>query len=116
MACDIGHPSWITFLTSAPTIQEEKYLSGHGANSRNEPMLTTAPDVEKYCIWPALPQFEDTWICRHPSDLEPREPEPTNARIRINLNAKHDVTVRGGPIQTATYLVGILLNFDNMLL
>ena len=78
-------------------------------------MLTTAPDVEKYCIWPALPQFEDTWICRHPSDPEPREPEPTNTRIRVNLNAKHDVTVRGGPIQTATYLVGILLNFDNML-
>ena len=79
-------------------------------------MLTTAPDVEKYRIWSALPQFQNTWICGQLGDLEPREPEPTNARIRVDLNTKHDVTARGGPIQTATYLVGILLNLDNMLL
>jgi len=83
-------------------------------NSRNELILTTAPDIQEYRIWSTLPQFEDTWICRDPGYLEPREPEPTDAKMRVDLNTKHVVTPRGDPIQIATYLGGILLNLNNM--
>jgi len=87
-----------------------------GENSENKLILTTAPNVQEYRTWAALPQFEDTWIGGHPGNLEPCEPEPTDARIRVDLNVKQNVTVRRDPIQTATYLVGILLNLDDMLL
>ena len=61
-------------------------------NPENGLILTAASNVQKYRIWPVLPQFEDAWICRHPDDPELREPELQNAEIWVDLNMKHNVT------------------------
>jgi len=123
MACDIGHPSWMTFLTSAPTIRERNRRSAIKANFGNELILTTASNVQKYRIWPVLPQFKDLWIRRQLGDPELCEPEPPNARIREGLNAKHNVTRCPSPVwvlsdqrgNMTAYLVCIRLNLDNTL-
>jgi hypothetical protein len=37
MACEMGHPSWTTFLSSAPTVR--RCRSGRQGKSRNESVL-----------------------------------------------------------------------------
>ena len=43
MTCDIGHPSWITFLASPPTIRERNYWSVMKANSEMSRSLLQHP-------------------------------------------------------------------------
>jgi hypothetical protein len=89
------------------------------AKCENELILTAASNVQKYRIGSVLPQLEDAGIRRYLGDSELRECERPNARIRAGLDTKHNVTVpcRFYPISAGTtaYLVGILLNLDNML-
>ena len=120
MTPDIGHPSWMIFLTSTPTIRKQDYRSVIKANSENELILLTATShVQKYRTWPVLRQPKDAWIRRCPGDPNFGESEPPDARIRVGLSMKHNVTAPCGfyliNAGTTAYLVGILLNPENML-
>ena len=70
----------------------EKLLVSYESKLGDEPILTAASDVQKYGIWPVLPQFEDAWIRGRLRGPKHREPEPPNARIWEDLNTKHSVT------------------------
>ena len=91
MIWDIGHPSRITFLTSAPTAEARISIRSSGRTAGYGFVRTAASDVEKYCVWAILQKFEDARIRGHPSDLEHRESEPPNARVREDLRTERNV-------------------------
>jgi len=45
MVCDIGHPSWITFLTSVPTTGSESVGQVIKQAPRHELIRTAASDI-----------------------------------------------------------------------
>ena len=91
MVWDSGHPSRITFLTSAPTAEARVPIRSSKRTPNYGFARTAASNVQKYCVWTILQKFKDARIRGRPSDLEHCESEPTNARVREDLRTERNV-------------------------
>ena len=72
----------------------ESYRSGHQDKLRIyiELIRTAASNIQKYRVWSVLHQFKDVWVCGDLCDLELRESEPADARVRENLRVRSNIT------------------------